>query len=413
MARPIKQLVYHHAETTSFLWLKRTSVLQGPHYNFTDLERLDHRLLAQLRALTLDLELAGKMTRRNLKAHQEPGEIFASAYVALLQGNQARIAKVLAAVGENAANIAAFAGAMVWLPDLARSRDYALQFLLSDEPISRRIGLAALTIFRQLQESQVARNLNSSDHALVARVARAIGEMGFVKEAATLKPLLAHSDLSVRFWAAWSLALLTNDPKALAELRTIVLTEKSYRWRGVDLLGRCGDVRGSAKWLLTLEGNPEGTRLVLQGLKAIGDPEAIPRLLDEMKEPARARVAGEAFAHITGVHLTSDKLETTSPEGYKSGPTEDPADEEVALDPDDNLAWPDRVKCADWWAKNRSKFTPGTRYLDGKPINAVTLREILKSGYQRQRAAAALELAMLEPGKPLFEARAPSFHQSL
>jgi hypothetical protein len=33
------------------------------------------------------------------------------------------------------------------------------------------------------------------------------------------------------------------------------------------------------------------------------------------------------------------------------------------------------------------------------------------SNFQRQRAAAALELAILQPGQPLFEVRAPGFRQ--
>ena len=37
--------------------------------------------------------------------------------------------------------------------------------------------------------------------------------------------------------------------------------------------------------------------------------------------------------------------------------------------------------------------------------------EVLKTGRQRQRAAAALELAILQPGKPLFNVRAPGFRQ--
>ena len=41
-----------------------------------------------------------------------------------------------------------------------------------------------------------------------------------------------------------------------------------------------------------------------------------------------------------------------------------------------------------------------------------SLRDVLKNGYQRQRAAAALELAIREPGKPLYEVRAPGFRQA-
>jgi len=33
------------------------------------------------------------------------------------------------------------------------------------------------------------------------------------------------------------------------------------------------------------------------------------------------------------------------------------------------------------------------------------------SNFQRQRAAAVLEMAILQPGQPLFEVRAPGFRQ--
>jgi uncharacterized protein (TIGR02270 family) len=150
---------------------------------------------------------------------------------------------------------------------------------------------------------------------------------------------------------------------------------------------------------------------VLQALGALGDPDAVPRLLDAMKDPPVARVAGEAFAMITGVHISYDELEGAAPEGFEAGPTEDPADENVAMDTDEHLYWPDRGKCEKWWAKNQSRFAAGTRHLCGRPMTPESLREVLKNGYQRQRAAAALELAIREPGKPLFEVRAPGFRQ--
>jgi len=40
-----------------------------------------------------------------------------------------------------------------------------------------------------------------------------------------------------------------------------------------------------------------------------------------------------------------------------------------------------------------------------------SLNHVLRTGYQRQRIAAALELAIHQPGIPLFETRAPGFVQ--
>jgi hypothetical protein len=47
----------------------------------------------------------------------------------------------------------------------------------------------------------------------------------------------------------------------------------------------------------------------------------------------------------------------------------------------------------------------------GKPITIDWCKQVLRTGRQRQRAAAALELAMRRRGSPLFEVRSPGFRQ--
>ena len=130
-----------------------------------------------------------------------------------------------------------------------------------------------------------------------------------------------------------------------------------------------------------------------------------------MRSPRVARLAGEAFYTIAGTQLAQHGLEGRRPDGFQSGPSEDPADENVEMDPDENLPWPDQEKIAAWWKRHAADFTPGTRYLLGKPITEEWLEHVLRHGYQRQRAAAALELAIRRPGTPLFEVRAPGFRQ--
>jgi hypothetical protein len=85
--------------------------------------------------------------------------------------------------------------------------------------------------------------------------------------------------------------------------------------------------------------------------------------------------------------------------------------EAVDDDPVEDVPWrePDLINAG--WAENGKKFKPGTRYLCGHPISVEQCRTVLRSGFQRQRAAAALELALLAPGKPLFEIRSPGFRQ--
>lgn len=67
-----------------------------------------------------------------------------------------------------------------------------------------------------------------------------------------------------------------------------------------------------------------------------------------------------------------------------------------------------------WWHTRKSGFQNGTRYLSGKPVNDLAhLQSVLKTGFQRQRIAAAFSLAMNEPGAPLFEYRARGKRQEV
>jgi uncharacterized protein (TIGR02270 family) len=130
-----------------------------------------------------------------------------------------------------------------------------------------------------------------------------------------------------------------------------------------------------------------------------------------MQTPALSRLAGESMSLITGLDLTSLELARAQPEGFQSGPNDDPDDETVAVDEDDNLPWPDPDRLEAWWHRNASRFQPGTRHFMGQLISVEHCGNILFEGFQRQRIAAALHLALLQPGTALFECRAPAWRQ--
>ena len=77
--------------------------------------------------------------------------------------------------------------------------------------------------------------------------------------------------------------------------------------------------------------------------------------------PPAARLAGEAFSTIAGVHLWTGGARSSRTENFESGPNNDPNDPNVEMDPDDGLPWPDAAKIEKWWAVNGSRFTSGTR----------------------------------------------------
>jgi uncharacterized protein (TIGR02270 family) len=142
-----------------------------------------------------------------------------------------------------------------------------------------------------------------------------------------------------------------------------------------------------------------------------GDAMYIPWLINQMREDPTARLAGEAFSLITGADLSKLSLDRPQPEGFESGPNDDPDDSNVAMDPDEGLPWPDPDKIEKWWTANASRFHKGTRYFMGAPVTREHCIDVLKNGYQRQRILAAHYLCLLEPGTPLFNTSAPAWRQ--
>ena len=130
-----------------------------------------------------------------------------------------------------------------------------------------------------------------------------------------------------------------------------------------------------------------------------------------MATPETARVAAEAFTLITGADFDVLLLWRSRPEDFESGPTDSPRDENVELDPDEGLAWPDPPKVERWWVANAHRFQPGVRYFMGAPVTSEHCLDVLKNGCQPQRVLAAHYLSLLEPGTPLFNTSAPAWRQ--
>jgi uncharacterized protein (TIGR02270 family) len=104
-------------------------------------------------------------------------------------------------------------------------------------------------------------------------------------------------------------------------------------------------------------------RYAIVAAGVFGDPPRIPWIVDRMGVPELARVAGEAFAMITGVDLAFEDLDSGKPAGFETGPTENPEDENVDMDPDEHLPWPNPTLVAKCWREHRGGFLDGTRYL--------------------------------------------------
>jgi len=407
----VQDVVTQHAEGASFLWLLRHGAVSQPHYSLWDLSKLDSRVEAHLDGLRIAGESGWSVVLESL-SFEEASDLFTAGSLAFESGSRDWIEFVLESATKNSELISGLISALGWLP-YERTEQHIQTLVASSLPIFRTAGVAASAIHRVNPGVILAESINDSDLFLRSRALRAVGELGRVDLLPRMRGALTDSHQSARFAAAWSVTLLSPNLDSLDVLRTIAESRDPLSNDALQTVIRRMDLPAAKSWQAWFSRRRDGMRSAIVAAGAIGDPELLLWLIGQMNTPILARAAGEAFTMITGADLAYDDLEKKEPDGFHAGPTEDPADENVEMDSDEHLPWPDPVLIQKWWTKNQSRFQKGTRYLLGKPIAVEWLREVLRIGRQRQRAAAALELAIRQPGRPLFEVRAPGFRQKL
>jgi uncharacterized protein (TIGR02270 family) len=394
----IPVVVEQHAEEAAFLWLLRDSAVHDPHYYLYDLAHLDDRTEAHIDGLRIAGDEGWEICKEAL-AWEEPGEIYAAGVLAFEGRDSGKINELSKGL----------ISALGWIP-FDQVIGYIQKFLDSGIVALHRVGIGAMAVHRQDVGRYLRPAIEDEDPALRARALKAVGELGRKDLLQAVASRLTDEDTKCRFYAAWS-AVIFGYRSSTGVLQYIAQNDGLFAERACKTALRNMDIQSGHEWINELAKNPDYQRIALMGSGALGDPASIPWLINYMAMPEFARVAGEAFSMITGVDIAYEDLEGEWPEGFEAGPTENPEDEDVDMDPDEDLPWPEPGLILAWWQKNKGNFQNGTRYLCGKPISEEQCQHVLRYGYQRQRAAAALELAILNPGQPLFEVRAPGFRQ--
>ncbi len=405
----ISIIIDQHAEEVAFLWLLRNVAVTDPHYSLKDLAELDNRVEAHLDGLRIAGEVGLNTCLRNMEIG-EPGEVFAASVCAFESDDGKRIDAVLSPGLNSEENFRALISAIGWI-DYKRIGPLIEHMLVAKSSDYRQVGIAASAVHRRNPGSALKLAIQSDDASISARALKAAGVLKrHDLLTAFTKPFNSEDDTR-RFWASWSAVLLGDRLQAKEALKRTVTSESPFGVRALQLVLRTMDGKEAQSWLKGLAQNPDRLRDVIIGAGVSGDPAFIPWLIQQMGTPELARVAGEAFSMITGVDLAYQDMEGDWPEGFEAGPTENPEDENVEMDADEDLPWPAPELVQAWWAQNRPNFQVGTRYLVGQPISAAQCKQVLISGFQRQRNAAALELALMDPKAPLFPTKAPGFVQ--
>jgi uncharacterized protein (TIGR02270 family) len=409
MRKLIPGIVAQHAEEAADLWSVRAVLVSEPHMSLRDLARWDERVDAHVDGLRIAGPSAAEICDEAL-AGETPGEVFALFLWAVSSGDKTKQDAAVAAAASSPELARGLVSGLGWL-SFEQAQPHIEQLAAADDPALRRIAIAAAALHRQHPGRPLSDAARDPDARLRGRALRAIAEIGLADALPMVHRNLSADDPTVRFWAAWSGVLLGRDANAVTILKAEAEGDGANRERALHVVIRRLPISAARTWQDSLRAKPARARFAILAAGASGDPSAAPWLLDRMEEPLLARAAGEAFTMITGADLAAEGLRGKPPEKFEPGPSDDPDSEATEMDPDENLAWPAPDAVRAWWKAHAGGFPQGTRHLLGKPVGEDWLRAILRTGKQRQRAAAALELALMRAGQPLFEVRAPGFRQ--
>jgi uncharacterized protein (TIGR02270 family) len=244
--------------------------------------------------------------------------------------------------------------------------------------------------------------MSDPDQALRSRSLRAAGELNRRDLIAALQEHVADDDESCRFWAAWSSTLL-RAPQGLASLTQWLGHAGRFGLAALQLSLRAMRPEEARDWIRMMARDDELRRMAILGVGAIGDPVSIPWLIEKMHSSELAQLAGEAFSTLTGVDLARESLD--EPQRADNVQNGDSANDLIGVNYESQLPVPNAALVETWWNNHGAEFDLSLRYLMGRPLSAQTARQVLISGKQRQRAAAAVELALHEEHETLFEIR--------
>jgi uncharacterized protein (TIGR02270 family) len=402
-------VVQQHAEESAILRNIRSVLVAAPHLKLHHLRRLDDRIAAHLDGLAVAGEYGSGLCDAALE-NPGAGEVFAVAVRALESRDARRLDRLFALAAAVPEAWRGLISAFGWVSG-SSLQGTIKELLASKDALRRGVGIAACTMHRVDPAGALDAAMADPDARLRARALRAAGEVGRLALQGACLRAMGDEDAACRFWAAWSALLLGERRESIRTLVRIADQPGPFRERALRAAMSGAELRDSQAYLKRLSQDPAGVRDLIQAVGVVGDPHFVPWLIRQMEDLKATRLAGEAFSLITGLDLSFLDLDKRPPEGIETGPTENPEDEDVAMDPDDSLPWPDVAKIQAWWAANGARFQAGTRRFMGEPIGRENCLRALREGFQRQRAAAALHLCLLNPGTPFFPVRAPAWRQ--
>lgn len=405
----IPVVVRRHATEVATRWWRRDSAyLDHPRTTFGMLAQYDESIDAHLDGL-LVAGSRGLIAVENSLATDAPdlsADIFAALAFAFLSEDEASITSMLARTDALPGKAWALDGLFAW-HDSPLVVTALTAHLNDPNPRYREAALAQCHTHRLSGGDHLSAILSGSTPELVSRALRTAGECGRVDLLADVRAWLdpaRRSDPAIRFWGAWAATMLNGlDEESLTVLQSFVEQGDSHQPLALKLICLSLPHARVVEYLEKLSPLPLTPALRIKAVGWSGHAGYGNWLIEQMRVPALAATAAEAFRLITGFDCERSDAVLASP----------PDEEQLDAATKDGYAYPDADQVAAWWQENQSHYRDDVRMFFGRPMSFVWLSEILDHGEQAHRELAALHWSLLQPGSMLLPTRAYSAIQWL
>jgi uncharacterized protein (TIGR02270 family) len=361
----IQPIIEEHFEELDFLLEQRESVLFAPDWNLGELAELEERAEAHLDGLRLAEGHAVDIARPAL-AGAEPFAASAATLVFMESGHPELEAEVIRAL-ECAPGPECRDGIRI---ALRRSRIDSVRDALLDLAARPDADVAAaaadVLTFRGISVPDLDGLVQAEEPATRALAHRALGRQGALTDSAMLLAALDDESPAVRRAALEGAAM-----SGMQGLEDLCLTASHRREApNLEALAFLGIFRSQAVAERLQSGvqQPSQIAAAVEGLGALGNPGAIPLLIQLMAEGQDQPLeAAAAFTRLTGF----DDLFLAEPATPESGLADDEEKDDDEADSDDPPVMPNADLADAWWSDNRERFEPSGTWQNGIEVSEI------------------------------------------
>lgn len=339
-------LIRVHVENAAHLAQQRMWLTGAPQARLTDIYETDQRLGGNLRYLKLAGAVAVDMAAEVFATDPEMGEAVVYAALSMQAGQPKFAADILGQMEGEAAAITALAEAFRHV-DRAAQRTTFYAWISHEDPQLVCAALGAATLLRLNLKDLLLPLIADPRPAVQAAAFEHLGVMGLVQHGPAVLGALGHKDAGLAFAAAVAAVRLGHAPAArqLVEYITADLPPGKCRLAVEVGFPMLPEEAAHAK-VRALLADDATIRWGLLALGSIGSTRTLPYLLRQMEQVNTMRMAGWAFAMITGANIAEDDLELDAFPECEDDPLLEGAAEELFFE--DGLPFPDVKRVTQW-----------------------------------------------------------------